>query len=100
MAVGAEIPQPEPAPIVTIAVRTKVLGSVDRTGTPVGRGHRIGWHWRRCFGRRGVLFTQDAMGLVGEAEEQRTMVEHLLRERILLRGIYRAAGVSFTWLLH
>ncbi len=28
------------------------------------------------------------------------MVEHLRRERISLRGICRAVGVSFTWLLH
>jgi insertion element IS1 protein InsB len=34
------------------------------------------------------------------ADEQRTMVEHLLRERIALRGICRAVGVNLTWLLH
>ena len=34
------------------------------------------------------------------AEERRTRVEHLLRERISLRGICRAVGVSLTWLLH
>ena len=28
------------------------------------------------------------------------MIEHLLRERISLRGICRAVGVSLTWLLH
>jgi insertion element IS1 protein InsB len=33
------------------------------------------------------------------ADEQRTLIEHLLRERISLRGICRAAGVSLTWLL-
>ena len=33
-------------------------------------------------------------------EERRTRVEHLLRERISLRGICRAVGVSLTWLLH
>ena len=33
-------------------------------------------------------------------DEQRTRVEHLLRERISLRGICRAVGVSLTWLLH
>ena len=32
--------------------------------------------------------------------EQRTLIEHLLRERISLRGICRALGVSLTWLLH
>jgi insertion element IS1 protein InsB len=34
------------------------------------------------------------------ADEQRTLIEHLLRERISLRGIGRAVGVSLTWLLH
>jgi IS1 family transposase len=34
------------------------------------------------------------------ADEQRTMVEHLLHERISLRGICRAVGISLTWLLH
>jgi insertion element IS1 protein InsB len=34
------------------------------------------------------------------ADEQRTMIEHLLRERISLRGICRAVGVSLTWLWH
>ena len=28
------------------------------------------------------------------------LIEHLLRERISLRGICRAVGVSLTWLLH
>jgi insertion element IS1 protein InsB len=32
--------------------------------------------------------------------EQRTLIECLLRERISLRGICRAVGVSLTWLLH
>jgi insertion element IS1 protein InsB len=34
------------------------------------------------------------------AHERRTLVENLLRERISLRGIRRAVGVSLTWLLH
>ena len=34
------------------------------------------------------------------ASEQRTLIEHLLCERISLRGICRAVGVSLTWLLH
>jgi insertion element IS1 protein InsB len=32
-------------------------------------------------------------------DEQRLLIEYLLRERISLRGIYRAVGVSLTWLL-
>jgi transposase-like protein len=34
------------------------------------------------------------------ADEQRTLIEHLLRERLSLRGICRAVGVSLPWLLH
>jgi insertion element IS1 protein InsB len=34
------------------------------------------------------------------SHEQRTLSDHLLRERISLRGICRAVGVSLTWLLH
>jgi insertion element IS1 protein InsB len=34
------------------------------------------------------------------ADEQRTLSEHLLRERISPRGICRAVGVSLPWLLH
>ena len=36
----------------------------------------------------------------GIAPEQRLRIEQLLRERISLRGICRAVGVSLTWLLH
>src|SRR4029450_9171607 len=32
--------------------------------------------------------------------EQRTLIERLLCERISLRGICRAVGVSLPWLLH
>src|SRR5215831_20396104 len=34
------------------------------------------------------------------ASEQRRRIEHLLRERLSLRGICRTVGVSLTWLLH
>jgi insertion element IS1 protein InsB len=34
------------------------------------------------------------------SRNQRTLIEHLLRERISRRGICRAVGVSLTWLLH
>jgi hypothetical protein len=36
----------------------------------------------------------------GIGNERRTVIEHLLRERISLCGICRAVGVSLTWLLH
>ena len=34
------------------------------------------------------------------SDEQRTLIEHLLRERISLRGICRTVGVSLPWPLH
>ena len=34
------------------------------------------------------------------AAERRAEIENLLRERLSLRGICRAVGVSLTWLLH
>ena len=34
------------------------------------------------------------------SSERRADIENLLRERISLRGICRAVGVSLTWLLH
>jgi insertion element IS1 protein InsB len=47
----------------------------------------------------GRQFVASAEGRI-IADEQRTLVEHLLRERISLRGICRAVGVRLTWLWH
>ena len=48
------------------------------------------------MGRRFVASTEDR--IISSA--QRTLIEHLLRERISLRGICWAVTVSLTWLLH
>src|SRR2546428_2938814 len=69
MPVGAQIPQPEPAPRVTIAVRTKVPGGVNLTGAPVRRCHGVGRYWRWWFGIRRVSCTQGTRRLVGQALE-------------------------------
>jgi insertion element IS1 protein InsB len=53
-------------------------------------------HQCKACGRQFVTDATDRSIL----HEQRTLIEHLLRERISLRGICRAVGVSFTWLLH
>jgi insertion element IS1 protein InsB len=53
-------------------------------------------HRCKACGRR---FVASAEGRI-IADEQRTLVAHLLRERISLRGICRAVGVSLTWLSH
>jgi insertion element IS1 protein InsB len=50
----------------------------------------------KACGRQFVVSTEERI----IADEQRTLVEHLLCERISLRGICRAVGVSLTWLLH
>jgi insertion element IS1 protein InsB len=53
-------------------------------------------HQCKACGRQCVASAEERI----IADEQRTLVEHLLRERISLRGICRAVGVSRTWLLH
>jgi insertion element IS1 protein InsB len=50
----------------------------------------------KACGRQFVVSTEERI----ISSEQRTLVEHLLCERISLRGICRAVGVSLTWLLH
>jgi IS1 family transposase len=53
-------------------------------------------HQCKACGRQFVASAEERL----IADEQRTLVEHLLRERMSLRGICRAVGVSLTWLLH
>ena len=53
-------------------------------------------HQCKACGRQ---FTAEAMDRSITAA-QRRQIEHLLCERISLRGICRAVGVSLTWLLH
>jgi insertion element IS1 protein InsB len=53
-------------------------------------------HQCKACGRQ---FTADVLDQ-SIASEQRMQIEHLLRERISLRGICRTVGVSLTWLLH
>jgi insertion element IS1 protein InsB len=53
-------------------------------------------HQCKACGRQFVASANDRL----IAEEQRTLIEYLLRERISLRGICRVVGVSLTWLLH
>jgi insertion element IS1 protein InsB len=53
-------------------------------------------HQCKACGRQFVANAEDRL----IADEQCTLIEHLLREHISLRGICRAVGVSFTWLLH
>jgi insertion element IS1 protein InsB len=53
-------------------------------------------HQCKACGRQFVASAEECI----IAREQRMLIEHLLCERISLRGICRAVGVSLTWLLH
>jgi hypothetical protein len=53
-------------------------------------------HQCKACGRQFVASAEERL----IASEQRMLIEHLLCERISLRGICRAVGVSLTWLLH
>ncbi len=53
-------------------------------------------HQCKACGRQFVANAEDRL----ISDEQCTLIEHLLCERISLRGICRAVGVSLTWLLH
>ena len=53
-------------------------------------------HQCKACGRQFVASAEDRI----ISYEQRTLIEHLLCERLSLRGICRAVGVSLTWLLH
>jgi hypothetical protein len=61
MAIGPQVAPLQPATMVTVAVRTKVHGRVDLTGTSVRRGHGVRPRERRLFGLLGV----GARGLAG-----------------------------------
>jgi insertion element IS1 protein InsB len=50
----------------------------------------------KACGRQFVVSTEERI----ISSQQRTLIERLLCERISLRGICRAVGVSLTWLLH
>jgi transposase-like protein len=53
-------------------------------------------HQCTTCGRQCVASAEDRI----IAYEQRTRIEHLLRERLSRRGLCRAVGGSLTWLLH
>lgn len=91
MTVGPEIAKPEPTPIVTITVRTKVHGGVDLTGPPVRRGHgvmcRSGhmWYRKRRLGRRGLSLTQSTIRFVRQSLEGCRLVGAVAYGRVGLR---------------
>ena len=60
--------------------------------TRTGKQH----HQCQACGRQFVASPEDCL----ISDEQRTLIEHLRRERISLRGICRAVGVCLPWRLH
>lgn len=59
---------------------------------------RHGTHQQQCKAcDRQVVATAEGRII---ADEQRPLMAHLLRERLSLRGICRAVGVSLAWLWH
>jgi len=64
MTVGAQIAQPQPPPVVTARMRTKVLRGVNDAWAPVGRGHGVGRRSRGRLSLRSVVLTQDTMGFL------------------------------------
>ena len=71
---------------------------VNRPGTRKNGHTRHGKQNHQCKAC-GHQFTADALDR-SIASAQRRQIEHLLRERLSLRGICRTVGVSLTWLLH
>jgi hypothetical protein len=70
MAIGPQVAQPQPAPIGTVTVRTKVHRRVDLTGASVRARQRVRWHRRRGLGMRGLALTQGTRRLVRQALER------------------------------
>ena len=67
MAIGPQVAQTEPAPVVTVPMRTKVRRGVDRARASVGRRHRSRRHRRWGLRRCHLLLTQGTMGLFRQA---------------------------------
>src|SRR5215475_5157942 len=87
MAIGPQIAPAQPTAIATAGMGTEVPGGVHRAGTAVGRGHRLGWHWRWRLGMCGFLLTQGTRGLVRQA-----------RKRFGLGGALAARRDGLGWL--
>ena len=70
MAIGAQVVQPQPAALVTIAMGTKGHGRIHGTRAAVRGGHRIGPDRRHWIGLPGILFTPHTGRLVRQALER------------------------------
>jgi hypothetical protein len=82
----------EPAMVVIDACPERQPSQYRENGhTRTGKQH----HQCKARGRQFAASPEDHI----ISDEQRTLIEHLLRERISLRGICRAVGISLLWLL-
>jgi hypothetical protein len=67
MAMGAELPPPQPAALATAPMGAKVLRGVHGARPALRRGPRLGWGWRRHGGRGGLRLTQGALRPLSQA---------------------------------
>src|SRR5689334_3674766 len=70
MAIGPQIAPSQPTAIATAGLGTEVPGDVHRAGTAVGRGHRLGWHWRWRLGMGRFVLTQGTRRFARQARER------------------------------
>jgi hypothetical protein len=87
MAIGPQVVQSQPTPVVTIGVRTKVPRGVHGPGATVRWGHGIGPYREQRSGLPGRLLTSGTRRLLGEA-----------RKRSGLGGALAAWHDAFGWL--
>src|SRR4030095_5680992 len=92
VAIGAQIVQPQPAAIVTMAVGTKVHRRLHRPGAAVRERHGSGPDRRRSIGLPSRLVTQHTVRLVGQA------LERFGLGRTLALGLGRHGGGGAGWL--
>ena len=74
MAVGAQVSQPQPAPIATAPLGAEVLRGLHGARPAVGRRHRLRGCWRPHVGMGGLVFTQDALRPLGQAGKRLGLV--------------------------
>src|SRR5215813_2043114 len=70
MAVGAQVSQPQPAPIATAPMGAEVLRGLHGARPAVRRGHRLGWRRRWLVSLCGFSRTQGARRSLGQASKR------------------------------
>jgi len=67
MAIGAQVPKTDPAPIITTRMGAEVRGGVDLAWAAVGCRHRLGGHGRGRLGTGSILCTGGTVRFVGQS---------------------------------